>query len=268
MLFRSPGHDTVDYFLFEAKRGYFDYHASAMVVMLRALGVPARLTVGFVIDREDLDRESGAYEVRDRNAYAWVEVYFPRQGWVEFNPSPDRPAELRPGGEAGDADLIPPELDEIRDLPVSADVLLPIGPGDVAADGESERQSSGGSYAQWVALAVAGLAAAVAGSMALGWQRSVAGLPYPQQLWDKAARLASWAGHPPQPGQTPSDFARRLERVFRGVPDIPSLAQAYNRSRFGHREPDEEERLRLRKMWPHLRGALLAGIVRRLWRRR
>ncbi|MBI2913621.1 MAG: transglutaminase domain-containing protein [Chloroflexi bacterium] len=263
-----PGRDTVDYFLFDSKRGYFDYHASAMVVMLRAIGVPARLAVGFVIDQKDYDRDSGAYMVRDRNAYAWPEVYIPGHGWVEFNPSPDRPEELRPGTQAEAGTLTEPDLDDFPDLPVGSGAFLPIVGGDTASGSSSSSDGSGFGYEPWIALAVAGLAAAVAGSVALGWRRSVAGLPYPQQLWEKTVRLASWAGHPPEPGQTPADFAGRLERAFRGVRDIPTLAAAYNRSRFAHRDAEAAERQHLAKLWPHLRGALLWAMLARLWRRR
>ncbi|MBU2008946.1 MAG: transglutaminase domain-containing protein [Chloroflexi bacterium] len=80
------GADGVDYFLFISKTGYSQYFASAMVVMLRSLGVPARLAVGFVSDEYDL--EKNVYEVRDSHAHAWVEVFFPEYGWVEFEPTP------------------------------------------------------------------------------------------------------------------------------------------------------------------------------------
>jgi transglutaminase-like putative cysteine protease len=262
-----PGRDTVDYFLFEAKQGYFDYHASAMVVMLRAVGVPARLAVGFVVDRADFDQEAGAYLVQDQDAYAWVEVYFPEIGWVEFNPSPDRPADLRPTSKSGEIIVPPIDLDDLRDLPVSADVLFPIDPGAAGIGGSGSSGGSGLGYASWIALALAGFLVAVAGSAALGWRRSVAGLPYPQQLWEKTVRLAAWAGLPPQPGQTPFRFAETLSRRFRGVRDIDLLAAAYNRSRFGRKETDAEEKERLGRVWAHVRGPLAWEVIRRLWRR-
>jgi hypothetical protein len=81
-------------------------------------------------------------------------------------------------------------------------------------------------------------------------------------------RLASWAGQAPQSGQTPTEFAARLGRALPGIPDIPGLANAYNRSRFGGREPDGAERQRLHRLWPHLRGALLGALFTRMWRRR
>ncbi|KKK81224.1 hypothetical protein LCGC14_2815630, partial [marine sediment metagenome] len=170
-----PGRDTVDYFLFEAKRGYFDYHASAMVVMLRSIGVPSRLAVGFVIDEQDFDRDSGSYVVQSRDAYAWVEVYFPGHGWVEFNPSPDRPAELRPG-ERGDEIGVPPvSLEDIRDLWLPSGGLFPEGLDGLSGGGTgSSSGGSGSGYMLWIALALPAFLAAVAGSAALGWRRSVA----------------------------------------------------------------------------------------------
>ena len=261
-----PGQDTMDYFLFEAKRGYFDYHASAMVVMLRSIGVPSRLAVGFVIDDGDFDRDESAYVVEHQDAYAWVEVYFPGHGWVEFNPSPDRPADLRPGQKSDEIIVPPLSLEDLRNLPVSIGGFFPFGQLGGEA-GAAPSESSGFGYTLWVALALAAFLAAVAGSAALGWRRSVAGLPYPQQLWEKTVRIASWAGQPPKPGQTPSGFARVLTRRFRGVRDIDLLADAYNRSRFGRKDADAEERARLARIWTNLRRPLAWEIVRRLWRR-
>ncbi len=261
-----PGQDTMDYFLFEAKRGYFDYHASAMVVMLRSIGVPSRLAVGFVIDDGDFDRDESAYVVEHQDAYAWVEVYFPGHGWVEFNPSPDRPADLRPGQKSDEIIVPPLSLEDLRNLPVSIGGFFPFGQLGGEA-GAAPSESSGFGYTLWVALALAAFLAAVAGSAALGWRRSVAGLPYPQQLWEKTVRIASWAGQPPKPGQTPSGFARVLTRRFRGVRDIDLLADAYNRSRFGRKDADAEERARLARVWTNLRRPLAWEIVRRLWRR-
>ncbi|HLA19247.1 MAG TPA: DUF4129 domain-containing transglutaminase family protein [Dehalococcoidia bacterium] len=265
-----PGRDAVDYFLFEAKAGYFDYHASAMVVLLRSLGVPARLAAGFVVDSQDFDKEAGAYVVQDRDAYAWAEVYFPGEGWVEFNPSPDRPAELRPTQTGGDVTVPPVDLNDIRDLPVSTGGLFPFEPPE--RSGQPDSAAGGGSgpvYAAWIALGVAGFLAAVAGSAALGWRRSVAGLPYPQQLWEKTVRLASWAGHPPMPGQTPASFAGALARRFRSLRDLDLLAQVYGRSRFGRNDALEGEELeRLARAWAKLRATLAWQAVQRLWRRR
>lgn len=263
-----PGRDTVDYFLFESQRGYFDYHASAMVVLLRAVGVPARLAVGYVVDEADRDSGAMSYAVRDSDSYAWAEVYFPGYGWVPFNPSPDRPPDLRPMRQAPDAPAPAPLSEAPPPEPVGADPIFDTLP----AAGSVQAPAAGGGgglpYGWWAALGASLFALALSGAAAAGWRRSVAGLPYPQQLWEKTVRLAAWAGYGPEAGQTPWEYARRLERAFRGVRGIPLLAEAYNRSRFGQREPCPAERSELARLWPHLRGALLGAIARRLWRRR
>lgn len=86
--------DVVDYFLFELQRGYCDYYATAMVVLARAAGLPARLVVGYATGTYEPERD--AYLVREKNAHAWVEVYFPGYGWIEFEPTAGVPGLQRP----------------------------------------------------------------------------------------------------------------------------------------------------------------------------
>ncbi len=83
---RPPyGVDIVDYFLFDLKRGYCDYLASAMVVLSRSAGIPARLATGYVSD--DYDPTQARYIITKADAHSWPEVYFPGIGWVGFEPS-------------------------------------------------------------------------------------------------------------------------------------------------------------------------------------
>lgn len=84
-----PNRDVVDYFLFELRRGYCDYYASAMVVLARAAGIPARLVVGYA--GGEFDPAEGRYRVSEADAHAWAEVYFPGYGWIEFEPTAARP---------------------------------------------------------------------------------------------------------------------------------------------------------------------------------
>ncbi len=82
-------HDITDYFLFGAKRGYCDYYASAMVVMSRAAGLPARLVTGYIGGFYDEPLDS--YFITADLAHAWAEVYFPGYGWIIFEPTGGRP---------------------------------------------------------------------------------------------------------------------------------------------------------------------------------
>lgn len=77
--------DPVDWVLFDLREGYCNYYSSAMVVMLRSLGIPARMAAGFA--QGEFDPAQNAYIVRERDAHTWVEVYFPGYGWVEFEPT-------------------------------------------------------------------------------------------------------------------------------------------------------------------------------------
>lgn len=83
------GKDVADYFLFELKKGYCDYYATAMVVLARASGIPARFVSGY--SSGSYDAASAEYIVRELNAHSWAEVYFPEIGWVEFEPTAAQP---------------------------------------------------------------------------------------------------------------------------------------------------------------------------------
>jgi len=76
----------LDEFLFTRKTGYCEHYATAMVVMLRIVGVPARLVTGFLAT--EWNEYGGYFTVRQRDAHAWVEVYFPHSGWITMDPTP------------------------------------------------------------------------------------------------------------------------------------------------------------------------------------
>ena len=80
-----PTGNIADAFLFEMEAGYCTYYASTMVTMLRSQDIPARLAVGYSPGEQTGDDE---WTVRGLDSHAWVEVYFPEQGWIEFDPTP------------------------------------------------------------------------------------------------------------------------------------------------------------------------------------
>ncbi len=85
--------DVADYFLFDLKRGYCDYYATAMVVLARSSGIPARFVSGYAPG--EYDAPNAQYVVRELNAHSWVEIYFPEIGWVEFEPTAAQPEIVR-----------------------------------------------------------------------------------------------------------------------------------------------------------------------------
>jgi hypothetical protein len=79
-----PDASKLQYFLFENRKGYCAYYAGATLFMLRALGVPSRITVGFMtVDRSN--KNKGWYWYYADQAHAWVQVYFPGYGWLDFD---------------------------------------------------------------------------------------------------------------------------------------------------------------------------------------
>ncbi|CAI4030116.1 putative Protein-glutamine gamma-glutamyltransferase [Nitrospira tepida] len=83
---RGQSSKPLEQFLFVRKTGYCEHYATAMVILLRTLGIPARLVTGFLPG--EWNEFGRYYTVRQRDAHAWVEAYFPQSGWVTFDPTP------------------------------------------------------------------------------------------------------------------------------------------------------------------------------------
>lgn len=79
-----PSDESIDYFLFDSKRGSCTSYATSMTIMARLIGLPARYVEGFVAYERTTE---GEYIVRDSNAHAWVEVYISGFGWMTFDPT-------------------------------------------------------------------------------------------------------------------------------------------------------------------------------------
>ena len=84
----APGVPTLVQFVTQTKRGYCQHFAGAMALMLRYLGIPARVAAGFTSGNYDSQRRT--WTVYDRNAHTWVEVWFKGYGWLPFDPTPGR----------------------------------------------------------------------------------------------------------------------------------------------------------------------------------
>ncbi len=85
----APGADAVEQFLFVDRKGFCEQIGTSLVVMLRSLGIPARLAVGYTPGRRNAI--TGLFEVRASDAHAWAEVYFPKYGWQGFDPTASVP---------------------------------------------------------------------------------------------------------------------------------------------------------------------------------
>jgi transglutaminase-like putative cysteine protease len=120
-------------FLFDTHSGYCQHFAGVMALLLRFNGIPARVAVGFATGEES---RPGVYTVTTNNAHAWVEAYFPTQGWVAFDPTPGRSLPT-PGASSTSPGFVNPFVDETISSGNTTPVTLP--PQDL-----SENQPAGG----------------------------------------------------------------------------------------------------------------------------
>jgi transglutaminase-like putative cysteine protease len=266
--------DGVDYFLFDSKVGYCDYFATAMAVLLRSAGVPARVASGYAIGEPDPG--GGGWTVRDLHAHSWVEVYFPRYGWIEFEPSPNRPLPDRPSGpaEAPAAGLAAPEAgprgaaaprpsDPAEALGATP---TPVVAPELADQGAAAPRPEGTRYpaAPWSEAATPYLAGllALAGLAALArlvWGYGIDGLPPAEGGYARMVRLSRLFGRGPGPDRTPTEFAEAIAVRHPAAGDAARLlAAAFVESRWAGRTPAVPA-ASLAAAWRRVRGALLTA---------
>ena len=275
--------DAVYWFLFENTEdglpigGYYDYHASSMAVLLRIAGVPARIVTGFVLSVNNFDDRTQNYVVRGHDAYAWVEVYFPDYGWVDFDPTPSTSADEAlaaiagggPGGRRIAAQrLTTPRFDlrpgiggtNLADIEL-ADILQYLAAGTIP--GESALLNRGPSEWIWLGPTIgAAVAVALALVFWLSWRISLRGLEPTARLWVSTARLARWIGVRSDPATTPQEHARQIDTMLGLGPLALGLANHYTATRFGRKTLNDEERDETTAAWKRLRVSLIRVALR------
>jgi transglutaminase-like putative cysteine protease len=267
-----PGKDPVDYFLFDLKSDFCEYFASAMVVMLREVGVPARLVEGFTTGT--YDTASNAFVVREQDAHAWVEAYFPQYGWIEFEPTPSQPPFARPdasvgptsdlgdGSATGDSSSDPNDpnrLNRFEDDPN-------LGDGGGAFTGDSVvaavRAIDPRPALVFLGLLLVLLALAVA---RFQWRFRRYG-PI-ESAWGKTRLLASYVGYPAHPSQTTYEFASSLGAAIPETHDpVQSLARARVLEQYSAEGADEDLRDAAETAWHQVASAMLALLPGRILR--
>jgi transglutaminase-like putative cysteine protease len=197
---RPPeGRDVADYFLFDLQRGYCDYFASAMVVMARSVGIPARLAVGYAMGHYYFQR--GAYVVTEKDAHAWPELYFPGYGWIPFEPTSGL-GPLEWAEEAGE---------EFSSLALPS---LPERPWWVRWQVEARLVWL--RWRWWALAGVGGLMLVVVGWRAWGrWPTGLSGEEWAALSYARLREMASHLGVPVHPWDTPAEFAAAMERELK-----------------------------------------------------
>ncbi|NJR52785.1 MAG: DUF3488 domain-containing protein [Leptolyngbyaceae cyanobacterium CSU_1_3] len=247
----AANEDLTEAFLFKYKGGYPDHFSTALTVMLRSIGISSRLVVGFAPGQ--FNPFTGLYVVRNIDAYAMTEVYFPKFGWFAFDPIP---------GHA----LIPPSIEEDQTFSVLQRFWQWVAgwlPSPVA--GVLNRVMS--AIVQWLAIVLAwgaglfsrgwvGLFIGLISATCLGflgwlswqgWQklryrRWLNKLPPMERLYQQMLSWLAAQGFRKHPTQTPLEYAKQAQEVQRGDRStIEAISQAYVSWRYGGEPPNLRE---------------------------
>ncbi|MBX3069937.1 MAG: transglutaminase domain-containing protein [Thermomicrobiales bacterium] len=242
------GEDIVDYFLFESGIGRCDHFASSMVVMLRALGVPARIVTGLA--PVSFDAAAGAFQYRSKDAHAWVEVYFSEYGWIPFEPTPSQDViDLDQDATSQQGPIQPtptpqPEQPDAEQTPTAAPDASP---GPVALQPPPTQGGTGNgisltSFPGVLFPILLALAAAIGGLLLL-WKWPLRHLRPAASFYYRLQRLGKFFGVKPDGTMTPAEYAAQYGTVSpRHQGAAASIAEAYTDERYGPPEDGGGER--------------------------
>ena len=211
------GADAVDQYLFEDRQGFCEQIGSALVVMLRSLGVPARLAVGYSAGIRN--PFTGMYEVRASDAHSWAEVWFPGVGWQGFDPTAKVPLAGDQGPQSAAAGLAQ-----------YLDLSLPSLP------------DRAGSVVFAVALVGSAIGLIVWALLAATRRRALARRRWVTRYLDRVEAAGRARGRPRQPSQSAPAYIRELGRSV--LPDgrFAGVAEVVEREVFGARPAADDER--------------------------
>ena len=246
VLRRTTELDPVDEFLFVQRSGNCEYFAASLAVMLRSLGIPARVVNGF--QRGEWNPYGKYFLVRLRDAHSWVEVFIEGAGWLTLDPSPR-------GGTEPTAAAAPATqyLDALRLRWYRYVINWSLQDQLVAAVAVQRTASSwtawplsAPSWRQVPREPLAAVVAAVAAlTVGLWWRRGRSGAATPAPVpvfYARALRLLARRGLAPAPGETAREFSARaggLAPAY-GAP-LARLTDGYERVRFGGARLDAAE---------------------------
>jgi transglutaminase-like putative cysteine protease len=273
--FPPEDRDRVDWFLFDLQRGYCDYFASAMAVMLRSQGVPARLVSGYAGGQ--YNSEKGLYEVRQNVAHTWVEVYFPGYGWQRFEPTPasyttlpERPEAAQQEGQNDGSDGQSPNtpfngrdisLEELerRLAEREGNASNPDAVKQLIAEQEARERR-----ATLIRTGTIGGSVAAIALVLFVFLRRPNGVGAAAMAYTRTLRIARWAGLGPKESSTPREFALQLaEHMPAYRAPLTDIAAAYTRERYGARSSQRSQASSVERAWEQIRWPLLGTLLSR-----
>jgi hypothetical protein len=265
----AKGADFVEQFI-EKREGYCVYFASAMTVLSRAAGLPARFVAGYALKRNPASESDDHYVATNATAHAWTEIYFKGIGWLPFDP-------LRWNSNE---DAVVEQINIAYNTP--APVSTPYNP---AADTDLQTEHNSGmpTEVKVMLITLASLAVAIGLFAAVRFILLLLGASgYYRRLcrkyetngervsacYSKIVRQVSFLGVVQEAGDTITSFARRVDLNL-GTAEMTELSSCVIRMRFALEEPEERDLKALCTFSASLEKQLRAelGISGYLWRR-
>ncbi|TMB97729.1 MAG: transglutaminase domain-containing protein [Chloroflexi bacterium] len=261
-----PGRDPVDYFLFDLKEDFCEYFSASMTVMLRELGIPARVVEGYTTGT--LDPNTGKYVVKELDAHAWVEAYFPTFGWIEFEPTPSQAPFLRIDSDLTGGATLPGDergIDDPDNPRVARDESEGLGRSDLDPGLESASSDLDEPFDPKPMLGVLLIIALLMLGAWTRFQMRFRGQRPIDAAWGKARLLAAYAGYHPHPAQTSYEYAAMLGDA---VPDaktaILDIAESRVRDRYTPVGATADDEARAISAWRRLARTLMSLVPARL----
>ncbi len=221
------GRDAIDFFLFESEEGYCNYFASAMAVMARSIGIPARIAAGYAPGTYDVERN--AWVVTAAEAHSWPQLYFARYGWVDFEPTPAQPVVARPEPPKPDAEQAPVTPSS---SPSGFDDNLPEDI-DMAGGGGALDYAPPAQRSAWPFVAILG-ALVLAGSAAGFWYLPRRAMWPAERVYGDLIAAARLLGVRPRRSETPMEYAGRVAALVpEAYPDLEAIVEGFCRVRYG-----------------------------------
>jgi transglutaminase-like putative cysteine protease len=254
------GEDRADWFLFVSKEGYCEYYATSMVVMLRSLGVPARIATGYAPGTYDVTLQK--YVVKESAAHAWVEVYFPGYGWIEFEPTPSQAVISRSPGDGATSD-VPTPVPTPAASPTVRDPRDGIGTPNEQPTAGPQGGGDGGGVGAIMPWLLGGIALLSGGGLWLFRRNLITGEGDEGHYYGRMVTWARLLRLRPQPYQTPYEFTESLAREVPGsAPFARQITRAYVRGRYSRPTGEKAQKATLAKSWEALRSRIVRSVPR------
>ncbi|MDR7417473.1 MAG: transglutaminaseTgpA domain-containing protein [Armatimonadota bacterium] len=221
--------DAVDHFLFEERRGYCEQFASAMVVLLRSVGIPARLVTGYTPGT--LNAVTGLLEVRNSDAHAWVEVFFSGVGWIEFEPTPGFPTPDELGAPVTRPWLW---LDLAERLRGRISALAERSPGArlwLGTMGQTGRNRA------WALIALVGGLATIVAMRRVQTRAHAAPVAPIESVYREMCGVLARRGFRRKPAETVAEFSARVQAAA-SAPEVAVITDAVEAAAYGHEPLD------------------------------